>query len=547
MSLRPQTPGSIPTETDRVAKAAFPQSNAYMKMRDELGVFFSDEQFAQLFSSRGQPALCPWRLALVTIMQFAENLTDRQAADAVRSRIDIKYVLGLELTDPGFNYSVLSEFRSRLIDGGTEHLLFETMLTRFVEKGLLSAYGKQRTDSTHILAAIRTLTRLELVTETLTHTLNVLATLAPDWLKSWVPADWFTKYERQLDEYRLPQEKQERTAFAQALGTDGHRLLWEIYSQNAPEHLHSIEAVETMRAIWVQQYYIEEEQVFWREKGNIPSSTVMISSPHDTDARYSSKRSTIAWVGYKMHLTETCEKDCPNLITNVQTTLATDGDSSVVEKIHQELDESLLLPAEHLASMGYGSTDLLRDSQKNYGINFICPMRPDNSWQARTEGAFDMTHFQIEWDKKKVTCPQSKSSIYWENTKWYDKRKIRVKFDNADCGSCPSKHRCTRSRLGHRELSFAPQQDFSILHKAREHQKTPEFKDRYALRAGIEGTISQIVFALGMRQCRYRGMEKTHLQQVLTACAINFKRAADWFFDKPRSQTRTSRFAALAA
>ena len=172
MSLKPQAVDPIPEETIRVAKAAFPQGNRYMKMRDELGIFYQDQQFSALFSQRGQPALCPWRLALVTIMQFAENLTDRQAADAVRARIDWKYALGLELTDPGFNFSVLSEFRSRLISGNSEHLLFETMLSTFLRRGLLKSKGKQRTDSTHVLAAIRTLSRLELVAETMIHTQN---------------------------------------------------------------------------------------------------------------------------------------------------------------------------------------------------------------------------------------------------------------------------------------------------------------------------------------------------------------------------------------
>ncbi|NIV91670.1 IS5/IS1182 family transposase, partial [candidate division KSB1 bacterium] len=246
-----------------------------MKMRDEMGVFFDDEQFADLFSSRGQPALSPWRLGLITIMQYAENLTDRQTADAVRSRIDWKYALSLELVDPGFDYSVLSEFRSRLIEGSAEQLLLEEMLSRFKEKGLLKARGKQRTDSTHILAAIRTLNRLELVAETIIHTLNVLATTVPDWLRGWVDSEWYHRYEKRIDEYRLPQDDKERQAIAETIGVDGHLLLSMVYSPGAPEWLGSIPAVETMRQVWVQQYYVEEEKVHWRAKGSIPEASVM--------------------------------------------------------------------------------------------------------------------------------------------------------------------------------------------------------------------------------------------------------------------------------
>lgn len=155
MSLKPQELGPIPEETARVARAAYPKGNVFMRMRDELGVIYQDEAFAHLFSHPGQPAETPWRLALVTVMQFADGLSDRQAADAVRGRIDFKYALGLELSDPGFDHTVLSEFRARLVAGNAEQLLLDAMLTLFKERGWLKARGKQRTNSTHVLAKIR--------------------------------------------------------------------------------------------------------------------------------------------------------------------------------------------------------------------------------------------------------------------------------------------------------------------------------------------------------------------------------------------------------
>jgi transposase len=160
-----------------------------MRMRDALGAIYDDPLFAPFFPSRGRPAASPWRLALATVMQFAEGLSDRQAADAVRSRIDWQYALSLELTDPGFDHTVLSEFRARLVAGQAERLLLEALLTRVDERGLLKARGRQRTDSTHGLATIRTLNRLELVGETVRHALNSLAVVAPDWLRAWVPPE----------------------------------------------------------------------------------------------------------------------------------------------------------------------------------------------------------------------------------------------------------------------------------------------------------------------------------------------------------------------
>ncbi len=150
MSLRPQQPEPVPDETARVARAAFPTGNLYLQMRDALDVVYADADFLHLFPDHGKPAYAPWRLALATLFQFAEHLPDRQAADAVRGRIDWKYALSLDLTDPGFDHTVLSEFRSRLVDGGAESLLFDLLLDQFRQRGLLKARGRQRTDSTHV-------------------------------------------------------------------------------------------------------------------------------------------------------------------------------------------------------------------------------------------------------------------------------------------------------------------------------------------------------------------------------------------------------------
>ncbi len=144
MSLHPHQPDPIPEGTARIARAACPGGNPSIRMRDELDAIYQDEQFRTLFPSPGKPAAPPWRLALVTIFPFAEDLSDRQAADAVRARIDGKYALSLELTDPGFDHTVLGEFRSRLLEGGADHLLLDVLLERFRALGLVRAGGAQR-------------------------------------------------------------------------------------------------------------------------------------------------------------------------------------------------------------------------------------------------------------------------------------------------------------------------------------------------------------------------------------------------------------------
>ena len=241
MSLRIESAGPVPEETARVARAAFPKGNVYMQMRDVLGVIYDDETFSPLFAVRGRPAECPWRLALVTVMQFAEGLSDRQAAEAVRARIDWKYALGLVLDDAGFHYSVLCEFRARLLDGSLDHLLLEALLAACRTHGLLRRRGRQRTDATHVLGVLRLLNRLEQVAETMRAALDALADAAPDWLLAHTPPEWFERYGRRVEEYRLPQGREAREAFARQVGADGMRLLTDLAAPEAPPPLRDLQ------------------------------------------------------------------------------------------------------------------------------------------------------------------------------------------------------------------------------------------------------------------------------------------------------------------
>jgi transposase len=271
---------------------------------------------------------------LLTIIQFVEDLTDAQAAEAVRSRIDVKYTL--ELDDIGFDASVLCKFRQRLVAGSAEERLLDTMLEQFKAKKLLKGRGKQRSDSTHIVAAVRTLSRIECVGETLRHALNTLATVVPDWLRARVPTEWFDRYGIRIELTRLPSVQAEREALVMLMGTDGYQLMTWLYAVEAPAWLRQLPAVEILRQVWVQQFYLDQGQVHWRTSAELPPCSQQIVSPYDPTARFGKKRST-EWVGYKTHLTETCDDDHPNFITHVETTLATTDDGCVTEVIHIEL------------------------------------------------------------------------------------------------------------------------------------------------------------------------------------------------------------------
>jgi len=289
MSLKPQAICPVPPETVRVARAAYPKGNIYLQLRDTLGRIYTDEDFADLYPKDGQPAEAPWRLALVSVMQFLENLSDRQAANAVRGRLDWKYLLGLELDDPGFDYSVLAEFRQRLVAGKQAQRIFDLLLVRLREGGYVKARGRQRSDSTHVLAKIRRLNRIEGVGETFRATLNALAIAAPQWLMGQMQESWVERYEHRVEDYRLPDGKQAREEYALVVGKDGEHLLEAIYDPQAPGWIREIPAVQTLRRVWIEQFFWQEGELRWRETDNRPLAGQGIDSPYDPEAHYARK------------------------------------------------------------------------------------------------------------------------------------------------------------------------------------------------------------------------------------------------------------------
>lgn len=544
MSLHIQPIPDVPEETRRVARAAFPKGNRWVCLRDELGTVYTDEDFADLFSQRGQPAAAPWRLALASVMQYAEDLSDEQAENALRSRIDWKYALSLPLEHPGFDSSVFSEFRTRLLNGGAEALLLDKLLTRCREQKLIKERGRQRTDSTHVVAAIRQLNRLENVGETMRNTLNGLAVVAPDWLRAQAQPEWVGRYKDRMDAYRLPKSESERLELAEAIGRDGDRLLTAVYAQAAPSWLRQLPVISTLRQVWVQQYFPTAAGPVWRnaQEHGLSSAPVGIRSPHDPEARYSEKRES-GWVGYKVHLTETCDEDLPHLITQVETTIAPVPDSEALPEIQQDLAQHNLLPSKQIADAGYVTARLLVSSQQQQ-VELCGPPRADSAWQARAGTGFAAADFSFDWEQQQATCPSGQTSSSWqETTDRYGKGQVKIKFAVTTCRPCAQREQCTK--IDRRILTIQPQAETRALEQARQREQTKEYVKLYAQRAGIEGTLSQGVRRCGLRTARYVGLAKTHLQHLLTAVAINMVRLANWLADIPLAKTRQTAFVKL--
>jgi hypothetical protein len=533
MSMFPQLWPEVPAGTARVARAAFRKGSLAIRVRDELGAWCQDADFAGVYQAAGRPGISPAQLAMVSVLQFAENLTDRQAADAVRGRLDWKYCLGLELDDDGFDFSVLSQLLGR---------------------GLVAAGGRQRTDSTHVLARIRELNRLELAGETLRAALEALAAAAPGWLATVIDASWQEAYGQRIDQIRLPASQAKRDALAVRYGRDGYRLLEAVRGPGAPGWARDLPAVAVLRRVWVQQYYREVsdrgEKVERRERDQhgLPPGRARIVSPYDLDARCSEKRGT-RWAGYKTHWSETVSDgadddpvtgrpEVPNLITNVATTPAPVTDHEMTGPVHDQLEARQVLPGEHLADAGYASADQLIAARQR-GITLLGPLLAGAPPGGRA-GRYPAAAFTIDWDHRQVTCPRGQVSASWT---CYDNRgrdEILVKFPPAACRPCPVRAQCTTSAAGGRQLGLRPREIHQAVTAARAEQDTTQWKARYAARAGVEGTISQATAVTGLRHARYAGLAKTTLQHALAATAINLIRLDAWWTRQPLDRRRTT-------
>jgi transposase len=564
-------------EPDPVVAAAIGKKYARRKaplavtMRDRLGEWMTDDLFAAAFGTRGRPGLPPAMLAVITALQYAEDLGDRQAAEAVRTRLDWQYALGLALDEEGFDFSVLSEFRDRVTGHGLEEAALDALLAKLRAEGLVKAGGKQRTDSTHVIAAVRALHIIELAGESVRAVLEALAAACPDWLAArFCTGDWARRYGARIDSWRLPAGKAERDKLTIAYARDGYALVAACYEDSAPAWARELPAVQVLRTVLVQNFHLDRdgqgrEVIRRREAGlesGLPPAHLKLSSPYDPDARWGVKQD-LRWLGYKLHVTETCDdppgcgcppdpaaarpRRCghdvrPNLITHVATTDATVTDSAMTAAVNAALAGKSLAPARHYADSGYASAQHMLDAARNWGITLVTPLIADSSPQARSGSGYDRSAFTIDYDTRTVTCPQGQASHGWYPTA---KNIIAVTFSARTCRPCPARPQCTTATRTGRQLAIPPRDLYQLQAAARASQDTAGWQDDYKRRAGVEATISQATRRTGTRRARYRGLPKTRLEHAYSAVALNLHRLDAYWNDTPIDRTRTSHLARL--
>jgi transposase len=516
MSIRPRSGVQVPPLTAQVARASNPGGTTAIWVRDRLEGLWRDEDFVAWYPQDGRPGLSPAQLATVRVLQFLHGLSDRQAAEAVRCRIDFKYALGLELDDPGFHHSVLSDFRDRLAQEDRADTLLDLMLERLRAAGLVKERGRQRTDSTHVLSAARELTRLELVTEAVRAALEVLARTAPELLEGLVTAEWGERYGRPV---RMCSQPSHPIALLIQAGLDAWDLIGRSKGRRPGRGLGP--SLEILRRIVVQHFVVDARGRLRprTEREGLAPARIRIESPYETEARWGNTR----WTGYLTHVTETCDAPDVNVITDVAT-VSSAADSTALPGIHARLRHRRLLPAQHLVDGGYTSVALLDTAARDHHIELVGPLNRGNPQKIRCEQGLAREDFTIDFDQRQVTCPEGQTSRTWLEPPAMTPYTV-VRFHARQCDPCPQRVSCAPG-LSARTVNFLPRHLHELLLRHRADQHNHEWRRLYASRSGVEGTVNEFVNSHQMRRCRYRGLARTHVQHVLTAIAVNIERLA---------------------
>ncbi len=400
MSLKPQPPRDMPEEMAQIGVKLLPPESPYRLVGDYLYAKYRDEDFADLYPAEGQAALSPVDLGFVTAFQYMENLSDRAAADAVRLRLDWKYALHLPADYAGFNYSVLSEYRDRLVRHEAEGRIFDKLLGDLEELGLLKRRGRQRTDSLAVLTRVRKLNRLELVVETLRLALRALLDADPEWTRATVPPTWEERYGERCVAERLSES--ERVVLQNETGQDGQWLLDRLAASTTPPVLSQLPEVQVLRTVWEQQYEIHEKRVIFREPGPYDGET-RIQSPHDPEARYSKKRD-YEWIGDKLQVTETDDEGLPHLITDIALTSSVESDQQALGEIQNRQVERDVLPSERFVDQGYVSGNTLADSAQIGEDRAITLRKPNCQTASRLTSSRWIR--SIRWPSVQLANPQ---------------------------------------------------------------------------------------------------------------------------------------------
>lgn len=518
MCLKAKASWPMPKETYEIGIKILKADSPYKLVGDELFGMFTEAEFADLYPAEGKPGYSPVILLFVSVFQYIEKYPDRQAAEAVRMRIDWKYALHLPLDYVGFDFSVLSEFRDRLLRGQAERRVFDRLVAILRAKGLIKERGKQRTDSLAMLTKVRQLSRLEMVVESLRLAVSAVLKAQRSWGETVIPPAWEERYsERFVLERHRPEEWD---AYERTVGDDGQWFLERVESEGAPAELKDLPEVQVLKTVWAQQFQWAAGQMVYQHNLGFDGHT-QIQSPHDPQARYSEKRDT-QWVGGKLQVTETDDAGYPHLITDITATCSSLTDYEALPAIQERLAERQCLPAQQYVDCGYTSGTNLEQSQKQ-DIDLIGPVQQTVTAQSKLPDGITTDQFAIDLEQQQATCPAGYTT---QRHAQREKDEVRFYFPVEVCAACPLRLRCCTGNGGR---TLCVKRSYQALRQARQRQQSPDFKkDYHQHRSGIEGCLSALARGNGLRVSRYIGHPKRTFQALFGGAAANLKRAARW-------------------
>jgi transposase len=531
MSLKTRFPAEIPEATRVLVEPLLAEDSVYRLIAQEVEQMVGDEAFEDMYAEEGRPAINAVVLALITIFQFLEKLPDRAAANMAVMRLDWKYALRQEVSWPGFHYSDLSNFRKRLLAHGRDGVVFESILAYLRERGYVKAGGKQRTDSTHIVGQVMALSRLEVVWETIRVALNALISTDAPWVLKWLPSSFVELYSVRRSDYRL-KDSEVAPALHKA-GEEGQWLVSQVMTTGS-QTLQALPELALLRRVLEEHFAPNAAgQLQTRPAGQVTGD--VISSPHETEARYGNKGSH-AWIGYKLHVTETIDADLgARFITDSTVTPAFIQDNTSILDIQQHLIERQVPPAQQYVDQGYMSGANLAASLEA-SIDLRGFIRDGNV--TKPEG-FRLPDFTIDVANRQATCPAGAQAIGWSAVDPRIRNNVAflVSFGK-QCQACPffAPGLCTDKPAG-RTIAISRHHDLITARRA--ESTTEAFHQDMHQRAAIEGTISELVRAHAARRSRYRGLPKNQLQASFTAAATNLNRLAKALYNNAQRLTHT--------
>jgi len=497
-----------------VMKNFLDENDPMMIFSREIHPLFNDKDFEECYSKIGRKGKSPAFLAMITLLQWKESLSDMETMNAVKKWLDWKIALHLPVNaDYQFDSSTLCVFRKRLKENNMMSIVFDKILNKIRDLGFIKKNTKQRIDATHIVKYVNRISTTDLLFRAVKHLMLEIKKLDLEFYNTEIPEDLQERYENKFSSFGLSKEK--RGSRQAEIVEDGYRIKL-ILQKLQKETRDSLQQLEIMEKIFSENIIISYKEVnkkTFLEIKEIETPKQTIFDPTDPSIQLG-KKGKVCWVGEKCHIVETALKGEKNFIVGIIQQTAQENDRKILPNL-KEMNEKLgLKPEKTFADGNYMSATAIRDysERKEKLMGYV---QKDTSIK---EKGYRVQDFNINIETMNAICPTGKKSVKTSK----HKKSSRIHFDREDCQSCEFFEKCVASKNGKRILTVID--DYEYLKARRMEQESKDFRKEMSVRAQVEGTISELVRFHGIRCIRYKGKKGRKMQYYMAAAALNLKR-----------------------